>query len=97
MRTIFSGIMVVYFVLGQLFGVLCLVSYPWGLITHVQCFTGAGFVSFFVVFVSTMALAAFGMLVRIILWLPSLIHWWIVGGEPTFLSWLMPGLSIGCG
>ena len=92
-----ASLLQVYVAGGVIAGNLLLISYLWGFVTHSKCFTDAGFISFFVVFASTMFAAVFGMIVRIFLWLPSLIHWWIAGGEPSFLGWLMPGLYFGCG
>jgi hypothetical protein len=78
----------IYFGLGAVFGGLGILSYVWGLATHTDC-------GFFVLSVGTMAYAVFGAVVRTLLWLPSLIHWWL--GGPTFLQWFMPGLFITCG
>ena len=77
-----------YFRLGAVFGGLGILSYVWGLATHPDCRD-------FVLVVMTMVYAAFGAVVRTVLWLPSLVHWWL--GGPTFLEWLLPGLSMTCG
>jgi hypothetical protein len=79
----------VYFRLGAVFGGLGIVSYVWGLATQADCRD-------FVLVVMTLVYAVFGAVVRTLVWLPSLIHWWLGGPEP-FLQWLMPGLSMTCG
>ena len=79
----------VYFALGAVFGGLGILSYVWGLATQADC-------GFFVLLASVMAYAVFTAVVRTLLWLPSLIHWWWLGG-PAFLQWLLPGLFITCG
>lgn len=80
----------IYFGLGSVFAGLEILSYALGLATHTDC-------GVFVLVVLTMAYAVFSAVVRTFLWLPSLIHWWLAGPEPTFLQWLLPGLSITCG
>ena len=79
----------VYFALGAVFGGLGILSYVWGLATQADC-------GFFVLLASVMAYAVFTAVVRTLLWLPSLIHWWWLGGS-AFLQWLLPGLFITCG
>jgi len=78
----------IYFGLGAVFGGLGFLSYVWGLATHANC----GFLG---LVVPVMAYAVFGAVVRTLLWLPSLVHWWL--GGPAFLQWLLPGLFITCG
>ena len=80
----------IYFRLGAVFGGLGILSYVWGLATRADCRD-------FVLFVMVMVYAVFGAAVRTLVWLPSLIHWWLGGPEPTFLQWLLPGLSMTCG
>jgi hypothetical protein len=78
----------IYFSLGAVFGGLGLLSYVWGLATQANC-------GDLVLVVGALVYAVIGAAVRTVIWLPSLIHWWL--GEPTFLQWLMPGLFITCG
>jgi hypothetical protein len=80
----------IYFGLGSVFGGLGMLSYVWGVATQADCRD-------FGLFVGAMAYAVFGAVFRTFLWLPSLFQWWLAGPEPTFLQWLMPGLSITCG
>ena len=77
-----------YFGLGAVFGGLGILSYVWGLATQADCRD-------FVLVVMVMVYAVFGAAVRTLVWLPSLIHWWL--GGPTFLQWLLPGLVTTCG
>jgi cytochrome c biogenesis protein CcdA len=79
----------IYFGLGAVFGGLGILSYFWGTATHANC-------GDFGLVVMVTAYAVFGAVVRTVLWLPSLIHWWLAGPEP-FLQWLLPGLFITCG
>jgi hypothetical protein len=81
----------IYFGLGAAFGGLGILSYIWGLATH------DGDCGIFALVVVTMVFAVFGAVVRTLLWLPSLILWWLGGPEHTFLQWLLPGLLITCG
>ena len=81
----------IYFGLGAVFGGLGILSYVWGLATH------DGDCGIFALVVVTMVFAAFGAVVRTLLWLPSLILWWLGGPDHTFLQWLLPGLLITCG
>ena len=78
----------IYFGLGAVFGGLGILSFVWGLATQADC-------GDFVLVVMTLAFAVFSAVVRTLLWLPSLIHWWL--GGPAFLQWLMPGLFMTCG
>ena len=78
----------IYFGLGAVFGGLGFLSYVWGLATHANC----GFLG---LVVPVMAYAVFGAVVRTLLWLPSLVHWWL--GGHAFLQWFLPGLFITCG
>jgi hypothetical protein len=87
-----------YFRIGAVFGGLGILSYVWGVATQADCRDfGLG--------VMVMVYAVFGAAVRTVVWLPSLIHWWspslvhwwFASPEPTFLQWLLPGLSMTCG
>lgn len=80
----------IYLGLGAVFGGLGILSYVWALATYADC-------GVFVLVVGALLYAVFGAAVRTLVWLPSLIHWWAAGPEPTFVQWLMPGLSIACG
>jgi hypothetical protein len=100
MRAVLIRITRIYFGIGTVFGGLLAISYLWGTLTGASCFPGtglSGFISYFVFFLSAIGYALFGFVVRTILWLPSLVHWYIYGPEPSFLFWLMPGLYIRCG
>jgi hypothetical protein len=88
MKLILLRLLRAYFGLGAVLGGLEILSYVWGLATDANC----GFLG---LVVGTLVYAVFGALVRTLLWLPSLIHWWL--GGPTFLQWLLPGLFITCG
>jgi hypothetical protein len=79
----------IYFGLGAVFGGLGIAGYVWGLATQADCRD-------FVLGVMVMVYAVFGAVVRTIVWLPSLLHWWLAGRE-SFLQWLMPGLPMTCG
>jgi hypothetical protein len=77
-----------YFRIGAVFGGLGILSYVWGVATQANCRDfGLG--------VMVMVYAVIGAAVRTLVWLPSLIHWWL--GGSTFLQWLLPGLIITCG
>jgi hypothetical protein len=78
----------VYFGLGAVFGGLEFLSYVWGMATYANC-------GVFILFVMALVFAAFSAAIRTLIWLPSLIHWWL--GGPEFLDWLLPGLLITCG
>jgi hypothetical protein len=88
MKLILIRLVRIYFGLGAVFGGLGILSYVWGLATQTDC-------GDFGLVVLTMAYAVFGAAVRTLLWLPSLIHWWL--GGPPFLEWLLPGLFMTCG
>jgi hypothetical protein len=90
MKLILIRLVRIYFGLGAVFGGLGFLSYVWGVATQADCGS-------FGLVVMVTAYALFGAVVRTFLWLPSLIHWWGAGPEPTFVQWLMPGLSIVCG
>ena len=79
-----------YFGFGAVAGGFGILSYVWGLVTQPNC-------GDFVLAVGTMAYAVFAAIVRSLLWLPSLIHWWMTGSQVSFMQWLMPGLSMACG
>jgi hypothetical protein len=78
----------IYFGLGAVFGGLGILSIVWGVATQANC-------GDFGLVVMVTVYATLSAIVRTILWLPSLIHWWL--GGPTFLEWLLPGLFITCG
>jgi len=78
----------IYFGLGAVFGGLAVLSYVCGLATRANC-------GFFDLVVGTLVYAVFSAVLRTLIWLPSLIHWWL--GGPAFLQWLLPGLFITCG
>jgi len=78
----------IYFGLGAVFGGLGILSIVWGVATQANC-------GDFGLVVMVTVYGALSAIVRTILWLPSLIHWWL--GGPTFLEWLLPGLFITCG
>jgi hypothetical protein len=79
----------IYFGLGAVFGGLEILSLFWGVVTHANC-------GDFGLVVAAMLYAVVSAVVRILFWLPSLVHWWLAGAEP-FLQWLLPGLFITCG
>jgi hypothetical protein len=79
----------IYFRLGAVFGGLGILSFVWGLATQADCRSD------FVSVVMVMVYSVFWAVVRTLLWLPSLIHWWL--GGPTFLEWFLPGLFMTCG
>jgi hypothetical protein len=78
----------IYFRLGAVFGGLGFLSYVWGLATQANC----GFLSLVAM---TLVYAIVGALVRTLVWLPSLIQWWL--GGAALLQWLLPGLFMTCG
>jgi hypothetical protein len=88
MKLILIRLARLYFGLGAVFGGLGILSYVWGLATQANC-------GDFVLVVGTLVYAVIGAAVRTLVWLPSLIHWWLAG--PAFLQWLLPGLLITCG
>jgi hypothetical protein len=79
----------IYFGLGAVFGGLGIAGCVWGLATQADCRD-------FVLVAMVMVYAVFSAVVRTLVWLPSLLHWWLAGGAP-FLQWLMPGLPMTCG
>jgi hypothetical protein len=88
MKLILIRLVRIYFGLGAVFGGLGILSLVWGLATQANC-------GDFGLVVMGMAYGVFSAAVRTLLWLPSLIHWWL--GGTTFLRWLLPGLFITCG
>ena len=88
MKLILIRFVRVYFGLGAVLGGLEFLSYVWGLATYANC-------GVFSLFVLALVYAVFSAAVRTLIWLPSLIHWWLAG--PDFLEWLLPGLFITCG
>jgi hypothetical protein len=88
MKLILIRLVRIYFCLGAVCGGLGILSYVWGLATQANC-------GDFVLVVGTLVYAVFGAVVRTLLWLPSLVHWW--SGGPAFLQWLLPGLFMTCG
>jgi hypothetical protein len=78
----------IYFGLGAVFGGLGILSSVWGVATQADCRD-------FGLVVMVMVYSVFWAVVRILFWIPSLVHWWL--GGPTFLEWLLPGLVITCG
>lgn len=95
MRAILTTVVRIYFGVGSTFGALLAASYVWGGIASASC--GLGFVGYLVLWAWTLGYALLGLFIRTMLWLPSFVHWYIYGPEPSFLSWLMPGLFIRCG
>jgi hypothetical protein len=89
MRQFLIRLVRIYFRLGAVFGGLGILSYVWGLATQADCRD-------FAPVVMVMVYSVVGAAVRTLVWLPSLVHWWL-GGRPTFLEWLLPGLFITCG
>jgi hypothetical protein len=64
----------IYFGLGAVFGGLGIPGYVWGLATQADCRD-------FVLGVMVMVYAVFEAAVRTLVWLPSLIHWWLAERE----------------
>jgi hypothetical protein len=95
LKAVLIRIIRIYFGIGPIFGGLLAISYIWGALTSASCFPN--FVGYFIFFISTIAFGIFGLVVRTFLWLPSFVHWYIYGPEPSFLFWLMPGLFTRCG
>jgi hypothetical protein len=69
-----------YVTIGAGFGFVLWLSY-WQVIFKASCFDG--FMPFLVTLLITTIIAWFGFLLRTLVWLPSLIYWWMVG-EPSF-------------
>jgi hypothetical protein len=78
----------IYFGIGAVCGGLRILSYVWGAATQADCRD-------FILVVGALVYAVYGAAVRTVVWLPSLIHWWL--GGSTFLQWLLPGLFMTCG
>jgi hypothetical protein len=89
MKLILIRLVRIYFGLGAVFGGLGILSLVWGVATHANC-GELGLV------VAAIPYAVFSAVVRVLFWLPSLVHWWLAGPE-AFLQWLLPGLFITCG
>ena len=76
-------------------GLILAYSYLWG--STFGAPGGMGFLGH-VAFVFIMfVIGAIGSIARTILWLPSLIYWYLSDEPSTFLLWLMPGLFVEAG
>jgi hypothetical protein len=89
MKLILIRLVRIYFRLGAVFAGLGILGLAWGVATQADCRD-------FGLVVAAIPYAVFSAVVRILFWLPSLIHWSLAGPEP-FLQWLLPGLFITCG
>lgn len=88
MKQFLSRLVRLYLGLGAVFGGLGILSYAWGAATQAEC-RDVGLVAMAMIY------SVFWAVVRTLLWLPSLIHWW--SGGQALLQWLLPGLAITCG
>jgi hypothetical protein len=86
-------LVVPYFGIGQVFGLLLYGSYLWG---GTKLFFGA--CGFGTALSGSLIAGTLGLLfaiLRVLLWLPALLIW-LYQPNSTFLQWLFPGAAMAC-